>query len=154
MWLDGVVRTTSAELAGLIRASELAVARHEGAIVGCVRVQWLDDYRGEFGMLAASPVQRGTGIGCALLRFAEELCVARGLPVIQLELLVPRDWAPSSKTFLEGWYTRNGYRLIRTDQPEDVFPHLAPHLATGCNYRMYHKALPPRPCPLPHHAGP
>ncbi len=56
MWLDGVVRTTSAELAGLIRASELAVARHEGAIVGCVRVQWQDNYRGEFGMLAASPL--------------------------------------------------------------------------------------------------
>ena len=73
LWLDGVARTTSAELAGLMRASELAVARRAGAIVGCVRVQRLDDYRGEFGMLAANPAQRGTGVGRVLLRFAEEL---------------------------------------------------------------------------------
>lgn len=154
LWLDGVARTTSAELAGLIRASELAVARREGAIVGCLRVQRLDHYRGEFGMLAASLVQRGTGIGRALLRFAEELCTARGLQVIQLELLVPRDWAHPSKTFLESWYTRNGYRLSRTDRPEEALPHLAPLLATACDFRIYHKALPPRPCPLPHHAEP
>lgn len=147
LWLDGVARTTSAELAGLMKASELAVARREGAIVGCVRVKRLDHYRGEFGMLAANPAQRGTGVGRALLRFAEELCSARGLRTMQLELLVPRDWAHPSKTFLAGWYTRNGYRLIRTDQPEEAFPHLAPHLATACDYRIYHKALPPRPCP-------
>ncbi|MGH3922056.1 MAG: GNAT family N-acetyltransferase [Pseudonocardiaceae bacterium] len=147
LWLDGVARTTSTELAGLIRASELAVARREGAIVGCVRVQRLDGDRGEFGMLAAKPAQRGTGVGRALLRFAEELSAARGLRMMQLELLVPRDWTHPSKTFLEGWYTRSGYRLIRTDRPEDAFPHLAPHLATACDYRIYHKALPPRPCP-------
>ncbi len=70
LWLDGVARTTSAELAGLIRASELAVARRAGAIVGCVRIQRLDDYRGQFGMLAANLTQRGTGIGRALLRRA------------------------------------------------------------------------------------
>lgn len=142
LWLDGVARTTAAELASLIRASELAVARRAGAIVGCVRVQRLDDYRGEFGMLAANPAQRGTGVGRALLRFAEELCAARGLRMMQLELLVPRHWAHPSKTFLEGWYTRNGYRLIRTDRPEEALPHLAPRLATACEFRIYHKALP------------
>ncbi|MGH3778706.1 MAG: GNAT family N-acetyltransferase [Pseudonocardiaceae bacterium] len=147
LWLDGVTRTTSAELAGLIRASELAVARRAGTIVGCVRVQRLDDYRGEFGMLAANPAQRGTGVGRALLRFAEELCAAKGLRMMQLELLVPRDWAHPSKTFLEAWYTRSDYRLIRADRPEEALPHLAPHLATACDYRIYHKALPSRPCP-------
>jgi ribosomal protein S18 acetylase RimI-like enzyme len=145
LWLDGVARTTSAELAGLMRASELAVARRAGAIVGCVRVQRLDDYCGEFGMLAAHPAQRGSGVGRALLRFAEELSAARGLRVMQLELLVPRDWTHPSKTFLAGWYTRSGYRLVRTDRPEEACPHLAPLLATACNYRIYHKALPPRP---------
>ncbi|MGH3977222.1 MAG: GNAT family N-acetyltransferase, partial [Pseudonocardiaceae bacterium] len=63
LWLDGVARTTTAQLAGLIRASELAVAQRAGAIVGCVRIQQLDDYRGQLGMLAANPAQRGTGVG-------------------------------------------------------------------------------------------
>jgi GNAT superfamily N-acetyltransferase len=147
LWLDGAARTTSAELAGLIKAGELAVAQREGTIVGCVRVQRLDDYRGEFGMLAADPAQRGTGIGRALLRFAEELSVARCLLTMQLELLVPRDWTHPSKTFLEGWYTRSGYRLVRTDRLEEAYPHLAPLLATACDYRIYHKTLPPRPYP-------
>lgn len=153
LWLDGVARTTSAELAGLMRASELAVAQREGAIVGCVRIQRLDDYHGQFGMLAANPAQRGTGVGRALLRFAEELCAARGLRMMQLELLVPRDWAHPSKTFLAGWYTRNGYRLIRTDRLEEALPHLAPYLATACDLRIYRKALPPRPCPTRQMSG-
>ena len=142
LWIDGVARTTSAEITGLVRAGELAVARREGVIVGCVRVQRLDDYRGEFGMLAVSPAQRGTGVGRALLRFAEELSAARGLRLMQLELLVPRDWTHPSKTFLEGWYTRSGYRLVRTDRPEEAIPHLAQLLATACDYRVYHKTLP------------
>lgn len=127
--------------------------RREGAIVGCVRIQQLDHCRGAFGMLAANPAQRGTGIGRTLLRFAEERCSARGLRVMQLELLVPRDWTHPSKAFLAGWYTRNGYRLVRTDRPEEALPHLAPHLATACGYRIYHKALPPRPRPGSRWAG-
>ncbi len=142
LWVDGAARTTSAEITGLVRAGELAVARREGVIVGCVRVRRLDDDRGESGMLAASPAQRGTGVGPAPLRFAEELSAAKGLRVMQLELLVPRDWAHPSKTFLEGWYTRSGYRLVRTDRPEEAIPHLAKLLATACDFRIYHKALP------------
>lgn len=139
LWLDGVARTTSAELAGLMRVSELAVARRAGAIVGCVRIQRLDDYRGQLGMLVADPSQRGTGIGRALIHFAEELSVARGLRMMQLELLVPRDWTHPIKMFLEGWYTRSGYRLVRTERPEEAYPHLAPFLATACDLRIYHK---------------
>jgi GNAT superfamily N-acetyltransferase len=148
LWLDGTARTTSAELAGLIRAGELAVARREGAVVGCVRVQRLDDYCGEFGMLAANPTQRGTGVGRALLRFAEELSAARGLRRIQLELLVPRDWTHPSKAFLEGWYTRSGYRLVRTDRLKDAYPtwrHSWPRRATTASTtRRSHLGRPTR----------
>lgn len=77
LWIDGAARTTSAEITGLMRAGELAVARREGVIVGCVRVRRLDDCRGELGMLAVSPARRGTGVGRALLRFAEELSATR-----------------------------------------------------------------------------
>jgi len=99
--------------------------------------------RGELGMLATGPSQRGNGVGRALLRFAEDISAARGLHLMQLELLVPQDWTHPSKTFLENWYTRSGYRLVRTDRPEKAIPHLAPFLATTCDYRIYHKALSP-----------
>lgn len=94
-------------------------------------------------MLTTSPTQRSTGVGRALLRFAEEISAARGLRLMQLELLVPQDWTHPSKTFLESWYTRNGYRLVRTDRPEEAIPHLAPLLATACDYHIYHKELSP-----------
>ena len=143
LWRDGVARTTSTEITGLMRAGELAVARRGDVLAGCVHVRALDENRGELGMLATSPTQRSAGVGRALLRFAEEISAARGLRLMQLELLVPQDWTHPSKTFLENWYTRSGYRLVRTDRPQEAIPHLAPFLATACDYRIYHKALSP-----------
>ena len=65
-------------------------------------------------MLVAAPEQRGTGVGRALVDFAERHSRERGLRAIQLELLVPRAWRHPSKEFLKAWYGRSGYRLIRT----------------------------------------
>jgi hypothetical protein len=39
LWVDGATRTNPAEMAGMIAAGEVAVARIEGQIVGAVRVQ-------------------------------------------------------------------------------------------------------------------
>ena len=85
-----------------------------GSIVGSVRVHDVADDASEFGMLVAAPDQRGTGIGRALLDFAERRSRERGLRAMQLELLVPRGWRHPSKEFLRAWYGRRGYRLIRT----------------------------------------
>ena len=77
LWIDGAARTTEAEMAGLVAAGEMAVARHErhdARIVGTVRIQQLDEQVGEFGMLVADPAYRGEGIGRDLVRFAEDRC--------------------------------------------------------------------------------
>jgi hypothetical protein len=60
---------------------------------------------------------------------------------MQLELLVPREWSHPSKVFLNEWYTRIGYRIDRTGSIEDFYPALAPHLATPCDFIVYHKDL-------------
>jgi GNAT superfamily N-acetyltransferase len=117
------------------------VARFRGQIVGCVRVQRLDEGTGEFGMLVADPAHRGVGVGRGLVRFAEQQCRADGLATMQLELLVPRDWTHPTKEFLDGWYTRIGYRVARTGTIDEAYPTLAPLLATPCDFVIYHKDL-------------
>jgi GNAT superfamily N-acetyltransferase len=141
LWIPGATRTTLDEVVELTRAGQIAVARLSGRVVGCVRIQRLDEATGEFGMLAADPAHRGLGVGRELLRFAERKSRAEGARSMRLELLVPRDWTHPSKVFLEAWYTRLGYRVARTGGIEEAYPALAPLLATPCDFVIYDKPL-------------
>lgn len=141
LWQGGATRTTAAELAGLIRAGQIAVAEAGGRIVGGVRVQRLGDAVGEFGMLVTRPGHRRAGLGRRLVAFAEERSRERGLATMRLELLVPRTWTHPTKKRLQGWYERLGYRVARTGALDEQYPELAPLLATPCDYLIYHKAL-------------
>ena len=144
LWLDDAQRTTPQEIRALALAGEIAVAWSDREIVGCVRIRRLDGGLGEFGMLAASAQRRNSGIGRKLVRFAEEHCRQAGLDTIQLELLVPRDWTHPFKEFLAEWYARLGYRRVGLGAMDESYPDLTPHLATACDFAIYHKALKPR----------
>jgi GNAT superfamily N-acetyltransferase len=135
LWKEGMERTSAEELRGLIEAGEIAVT--DG---GVVRIQQLSPTRGEFGMLAADPARRGEGIGSRLVAFAERHCAPLG--TMQLELLVPDGFAHPSKVFLDAWYRRLGYRVVRTTSVEEISPHLVRWLATPCSMVIYEKALP------------
>lgn len=142
IWMEGAARTTHAEVADLVAAGQIAVARDAvGALVGSVRMQRLSDGLDEFGMLVAAPARRGSGIGRELVRFAERRSAENGAHTMQLELLVPRNWTHPAKKFLDEWYTRLGYRVVRRGALEDDYPHLAPLLATPCDLMIYHKPL-------------
>ncbi|GAA4370859.1 GNAT family N-acetyltransferase [Agromyces bauzanensis] len=141
LWTAGARRTDPEEVAGLIRHAELVTARADGRVVGAVRVQRLDDGLAEFGMLAADPERRGLGIGRALVAFAERWAVEHGHSDMQLELLVPTTWTHPSKEFLREWYTRIGYCEVRTGELGELYPELAPLLATTCDLVVYRKGL-------------
>jgi GNAT superfamily N-acetyltransferase len=141
LWLDGTDRTNAEEIAAVARAGQLAVARVDGQLVGAVRLQRLDGGLGEFGMLVASPPHRGIGIGRRLVAFAEGWAREQNLGRMQLELLVPRTWTHPVKEFLHGWYTRLGYRHVRTGRLDEAYPALEPLLATPCDFTIYHKDL-------------
>lgn len=143
IWANAAPRTTEAEVADLIHTGQIAVARSDDRVVGSVRVQQLDDATGEFGMLVAAPEERGTGLGRDLVTFAERWAGDRGLSRMQLELLVPRDWTHPVKEFLRDWYTRLGYRVVRTGDFGADYPALAPHLACPCDFLVFHKDLVP-----------
>lgn len=143
LWVDGTARTTETEVADLIEAGQIAVARSDERVVGSVRVQRLDDGVGEFGMLVAAPEERGTGLGRDLVSFAERWARERGVSVMQLELLVPQTWTHPVKEFLRGWYTRIGYRVVRTGDFGEDYPSLVPHLACPCDFLVFRKELVP-----------
>jgi len=141
LWRESTDRTSVGEVAGFVAAGEIAVASVDGDLAGVVRIRRLEDATGEFGMLAADPARRGLGIGRELVRHAEQACRDAGCREMQLELLVPQDWTHPAKQFLAEWYGRLGYRVThRADLAED-YPHLAPSLATPCDFLVYRKDL-------------
>jgi GNAT superfamily N-acetyltransferase len=141
LWRAGMQRTTVDELADEIRAGEVIVATRGDEVVGCVRVRDIGTDTSEFGILAAAPSARGSGVGNALLDFAEERSRERGMRAMQLELLVPREWTHPSKEFLKGWYGRRGYELIGTRDIAQAYPQLIPLLATPCDLQVREKPL-------------
>jgi GNAT superfamily N-acetyltransferase len=143
LWRDDATRTTDSEMVELIGAEEIAVVAVNSAVTGSIRIHDIADDASEFGMLVVNSEQRSTGLGRALVDFAEERSRARGLRAMQLELLVPRRWQHPNKEFLKECYGRRGYRVIQTRSFDDAYPHLAPMLATECNLLVYEKPLPP-----------
>jgi GNAT superfamily N-acetyltransferase len=141
LWREGADRTDAPDIAAIIHAGELAVARLDGRLAGAVRIRRLDPGLAEFGMLVASPEHRGIGIGRALVAFAEDWARQQGLSRMQLEVLTPRTWTHPAKEFLRDWYTRIGYRQTRTGRLADAYPALQPQLATACDFAIYHKNL-------------
>ena len=85
LWADGATRTTASELIALISTRQIAIAVQDGRLVGSVQIHDVAPDVSEFGMLVAAPERRGTGIGRALLAFAEQDGRARGLRAMQGE---------------------------------------------------------------------
>jgi GNAT superfamily N-acetyltransferase len=141
LWRPGRARVTAAEMAELIGAGEIAVARRAGRIAGSVRIRDLDADTSEFGLLVSDPGERGRGVGRALLDFAERRSRERGSRAMQLELLVPSAGTHPSKEFLKGWYGRRGYRLTRTRPFAEAYPEAAAMLATPCMLETREKPL-------------
>ena len=141
LWLEGAKRTGPAEIADAIRGGGMLTAAAEGRIVGCACVRPLDVYTADLGLASVAPEQWGSGVGRELVRSAEELIRSWGVTTMQLELLVPKDWAHPEKERLRAWYTRLGYRVVRSAPFEQVAGHLASQLATPCEFLVFHKPL-------------
>lgn len=141
IWIDGTDRTSPPEIAAMIAAGELVVARDGRLVVGAMRLQRLPTGEGEFGMLVAHPERRGAGIGRDLIAYAESWARSEGLTTMQLELLYPSTWTHPVKQFLHEWYTRLGYRVVAHGDLATDYPALVPRLATACDFLVFHKPL-------------
>jgi GNAT superfamily N-acetyltransferase len=141
LWLEGTARTWPGEIADAIRSGGLLAARRDGRLVGCAYVRLLNADTADLGLISTATDRWGSGIGRQLVRTAEELMRSRGATTMQLELLVPKEWVHPEKERLRAWYTRLGYEIVRTATFDQVAPHLAPHLATPCEFLIFRKPL-------------
>ena len=141
LWLEGTARTWPGEIAEAIHSGGMLAAKRQGRLVGGAFVRPLDTGKADLGMISAAPEQWGSGVGRDLVRSAEELMRSRGMTTMQLELLVPKGWVHPEKARLRSWYTRLGYRVIRSAPFEEVAAHLAPHLAVPCEFLIFSKRL-------------
>jgi GNAT superfamily N-acetyltransferase len=141
LWLEGAVRTEPGEIGEAIRSGGMLAAMLDGSLVGCGYVRPMDSSTADLGLLAAAPDRWGSGVGRELVRSAEELMRSRGVTTMQVELLVPKEWEHPEKERLRAWYTRIGYRVIRSAAFEEVAAHLASQLATPCEFLVFRKQL-------------
>jgi GNAT superfamily N-acetyltransferase len=141
LWLEGARRIRPDEIAEAIRDGGMLAARLEGRLVGCAHMRPLDAATADLGLISAAPDQWGSGVGRELVRSAEELMRSNGVTTMQLELLVPKGWVHPEKARLQSWYTRLGYRVVRSAPIEEVAAHLASQLAVPCEFLIFHKPL-------------
>lgn len=132
IWHPGWQRVSVERVGELVAAGEIAVAWQDGRPVGCVRIERLDERAAMFGMLSVDPAAHGSGLGRALIAFAEG---AYDVDEMELELLIPRGAPHPSKVRLHEWYSRLGYRQVgRRDFDE-------PELAGPADLWVYRKNL-------------
>ena len=141
LWKRPGTRTNRDQVRTLLRGKRLILAELDGAIVGSVNVNLMDEEVAEFGMLAADPDHRGLGIGTMLVKAAEEWARSMNRRTMRLELLTPRSWAHPRKEFLKAWYARIGYVPQFTEPLEKTHPELIDELATECDFTVWHKRL-------------
>lgn len=143
-------RTDDDEVRQILRAGELALAwlvSHSQSVpaadtvIGCIRFFGLSPTTGDFGVLACDPAYRGAGTGRKLVHFAEEQCRTRGMTIMQCELLVSKEFDHPFKVRLQAWYERMGYRVVRSVDFGQDHPHLALHLITKAELRVFEKSL-------------
>ena len=70
--------------------NQVLIAERDGAVVGCLHILMTTDFFGlrhaHVSVLATSAAAEGTGVGRALMEYAEEWTATRGLPLLTLNV--------------------------------------------------------------------
>lgn len=141
IWKNEATRTTMLETVEFTSNGEIAVAWLMEQIVGCIRVQQVDQKTGGFGMLAVDNRYQGNGIASKLVHFAEQKFQYEHYCKMQLELLMPQEVSHPAKVSLENWYNRIGYQRVYIESFESSYPRLAQMLAIPCKLVVFQKEL-------------
>ena len=112
--------------------------------MGSVHVRQIAEATSEFGMLVAAPDQpwHRHRSGPRRVRRAAQPS-AKDYTRSSSSSSSRETWRHPSKEFLNSWYSRIGYRVIGIGSIDDTHPHLAPLLATPCDFQVWEKPLVP-----------
>ena len=141
LWTAGTTRTSPDEVAELIRTGGMLTARVRRRSVGCACVRQVDPSTADLGFVSTDPLRWGGGVGRRLVDTAEELMRSRDASTMELKVLVPRDEVHPQTDRLRAWYSRRGYRIVRSVPFEEVATHAAAQLAKPCEFLIFRKPL-------------
>lgn len=101
-------RTSAAEIEKLIAKGTFLVLERGPVLAAAVYVDTRDPSAGGYiGMLSVEPTLQGMGLGTRLVRIAEAMCEAMGVPSVRLRIVNLREE-------LCRWYKGLGYREVGT----------------------------------------
>ena len=88
--------------------NEVVIAERDGVPVGCLHVLVTNDFfgvsHGHVSVLATTAAAEGTGVGRALMGYAEQWTTRRGLPLMTLNVFARNDRA-------RRFYDRAGFEV-------------------------------------------
>jgi GNAT superfamily N-acetyltransferase len=144
LWAPGTRRTADYVIADLVRDRRMIVARRARRIVACGCLRAADappvEDAVELGLVAVAPEAWGTGLGSAVVRFAEDVARERGIGTMVLKLLVPAAGTHPDKERLRAWYERLGYAVVGR-LPYGEVGKGGERLLTPCDFLVFHKPL-------------
>jgi N-acetylglutamate synthase-like GNAT family acetyltransferase len=142
-------RVTAEEVQQMIARKGILTLSIDGQVVGCIKVNVVDNNVAEWGCLAVMRSCQGKGYGTMLVNAIEQhIQSVLNCQVAQLELLAPSSWKHSHKERLRDWYQRLGYALAKETYEESTVrlpqgSSLADRfvLATDGDFTCYQKKL-------------
>jgi GNAT superfamily N-acetyltransferase len=141
LWTMDLPRTNVEEMASVIAADELIVARLDnGTVLGSAFTRMLDADTGWFGALSVDLAQAGKGVGGALVTGIERRARELGAKRVQLELIVPAVPHPHTDR-LRTWYESLGYVEVDEIGLADIDASAIPYQTSPITFAVMHKPL-------------
>ena len=140
LFTEPTPRISVESVSRIIADDEFVVYEVDERILGAVLQRDTSPRVGFFGVLAVQPDSAGSGIARALLDFVESQALARGVEIMELDLLLPD--APTPHQYrLKEWYERRGYVAGPSRDFRDVEPEAAQYLRYPTQLVRYSKNL-------------
>lgn len=144
IWGPNYVRISEKDFVDIIKRGEVYGAFIKGTIVGSVRLFKKDQQLFSFGLLSADFNLKGIGIGGALVDYIENVAQKEGGSYMQIEILRAIEADVPFKKALKTWYTRLGYKYIKSAGFAELKPENAEKagkLIQPCVFDCYQKVL-------------
>ncbi len=141
LWVQGATRTTMDEMAELIAAGQIAVARRDGLIAGAVRIQQLDDRRASSACWSRTPFIVAKASAVSWSRSPRTRADSGASPSCSSSCWSPANGRIRPNVPARLVNTRIGYRPVQSSTIDERYPQLAPLLAAPCDFVVYQKEL-------------